>query len=361
MEKPILAAMLSVGGTELSDKEKLLLEKGNPLGITLFGKNIKSKKQIKKLISEIKSVIGRDDVLIAVDQEGGRVRRLIEPEFRSYAAQIELGRLEYELDEKTAEKAIVYHTKLISQDLIETGFNWNYAPVLDVAYPTTSAALKSRCFGKNEKRISKYGKLMIDEYQNQGICPCIKHLPGHGRANIDPHLGLPIINSNLKELEKDFYPFITNNNAPAGMTAHIKIPAIDEVFPITQSAKGIDVIIRGIIGFKGFLISDSINMQALSGTIIERAQQSINAGCDAVCYCMGQESELEQLVDWGQVLSDDAMNRFTKIKNIIKKKKTLNNLDKLANDYQSIIGKIEKYNDNYDATEVLRQMKEIKN
>lgn len=360
MEKPILAAMLSVSGTELSDREKQLLENANPLGISIFGRNIETKTQLQKLIKNIKETIGRDDVLIAVDQEGGRIRRLREPEFSSYAAQIELGRVEDKFGSETAERTIRHHAALISHDLREMGINMNYAPVLDVAYDNTSAVLKSRCFGSDNKKIAAYGKMMIEEYQNAAVCPCIKHLPGHGRAENDPHLSLPVLNYSLAELNNDFYPFQFNCQSPAGMTAHIKIPAVDDQYPITQSALAIDRLIRGIIGFDGLLISDSIDMHALKGSLSEKTHTSLNAGCDVICYCMGESQGLEEIIATNRFLTDKSMNRFAKIKNIIKNKPKSKNCETIAQDYQQVIGIVEKYDDNYDATEILHKMKELK-
>lgn len=361
MERPILAAMLSVAGTSLSDAEKRLLEKYNPLGITLFGRNIATQPQLKDLCSTIKEIIGREDVLLAVDQEGGRIRRLREPEFRPYAAQFELGYVEEKFGATTAEQIMSSHAALISNDLIESGLNMNYAPVLDIAYDETSSVLKSRCFGQDEKKIAQYGRIMIDEYQKAGICPCIKHIPGHGRATTDPHLQLPILNHSLKEMKKDFYPFQYNKSSPAGMTAHIVIPEIDEINPVTQSAKGIDILIRGIIGFDGFLISDAIDMHALKGSLGERTEQSLSAGCDAICYCMGDENGLIEVAEHCHFLTDKSMIRFAKIKNIIKNNVRKINCEKIAQDYQKIMGNIEKYDDNYDATEILHKMKELNN
>ena len=360
MERPISAAILSVEGTQLSDREKRLLEKSNPLGINLFARNIINKAQLKKLTSEIKETIGRDDVIIAVDQEGGRVRRLSEPEFRSYASQIDLGKIEAVYGKDAAHQAIRYHALLISRDLIETGFNLNYAPVLDIAFEETSPVIKSRSFGNNEKKIAEYGKIMVEEYSTNGICPCIKHMPGHGRVTVDPHLSLPILNHSLKELEKDFYPFQQLRNTPAGMTAHIVIPEIDNKLPITQSKKGIEQIIRGVIGFDGFLISDAIDMKALKGTIGERTKTALNAGCDAICYALGDYNEMLEICDNCTIIADKSMIRFEKIKNLFFNNKKVSNLDEIADEYEALIGRIEKYDDKYDATEVLNRMKQNK-
>lgn len=354
MNKPITAAILSCRGTSLSDDEKYLFDRINPLGINLFGRNIASKTQIKQLIKEIRETIGREDVLIAVDQEGGRVRRLAEPEFRSYAHAITLGRLR----QPEARTAATLQARLISADLRETGFNLNYAPVLDTLFPQTSAVLKSRTFGSDTQTIISLGKAMVDEYIDNGICPCIKHLPGHGRAAVDPHLNLPILDNPLSELEVDFAPFRSLNHTPAGMTAHIVIKAIDDKLPMTMSAKAIKTVIRGLIGFRGLLISDAVDMHALPGNIAERAAAALQAGCDCICYALGNYSELQKLADVCPPLTDAALERLQTIKNIITAKITFPNIENYANQYKNIVGTIEPYLDDYDATEVLNKMKQ---
>ena len=356
MNKPVLAAMLSISGTKLSDEEKKLFERFNPLGVTLFAKNVESKTQLKNLTKEIREVCDRNNILIAIDQEGGRVRRLREPEFRSYAAQIDLGKTEEKFGFETTLQTTHNHALLIAQDLLECGINWNYAPCLDIAYSETSDVLKSRCFGNDEKKIAVLGREMIDTYVQSGICPCIKHMSGHGRANVDPHLQLPIIENSLSELKKDFYPFWFNRYAPAGMTAHIVLKNVDDKHPVTQSKTAIDKIIRGEIGFEGFLISDSINMNALHGNVVDRALACLNAGCDAVCFCFGSLAETLSLCQNCPVLTDNSLIRLAKIENIFKNK--LKDIDyKLTEkNYAQVCGAIEKYNDKYDATETLRLM-----
>ena len=318
MERPILAAMLSCSSTCLSDDEKRLFSKYNPLGISLFARNIANAEQIKNLVQEIKETIGRDDVLIAVDQEGGRVCRLQGENFNPLASMQQLGKtLENHSLEQTV-KTVAQHVILTCEDLKKSGINFNYAPVLDIVYPDTTPALRSRCLSDDEKLTATLGRVMLEEYFQNGICPCIKHLPGHGRATTDPHLHLPIVHASLKELEKDFYPFQQLNYAPAGMTAHIVIEAIDKL-PATQSPKVIKEIIRGIIGFDGLLISDAIDMKALSGTVAEKAQTSLTAGCDAICYCSGKIEEMTEVCKTSTNLADKSLIRFAKVKNIDRK------------------------------------------
>ncbi len=352
MNKPIMAAILSCQGTSLNDEEKKFFAQNNPLGINIFSRNIASKQQLKKLINEIKEVIGRDDVLIAIDQEGGRVRRLAEPEFRPYTSAISLGSLPI----KDAKEASSLHTDLICSDLQEMGINVNYAPVLDIYYSDTSPALKSRCLSDDSKIVTTLGKIMVDCYIKNGISPCIKHMPGHGRASVDPHLHMPIINSSLKELEQDFLPFQKVNYSPMGMTAHIVISAVDDKHPITQSKKGIQTIIRDIIGFNGLLISDAIDMKALKGSVGEKAKVSINSGCDCICYALGDINEMQDIANNCPSLNDKALERFYALKKILQPNKKVSNIKEKEQKYQTIIGKISPYKEEYDSTEVLNKM-----
>ncbi|HCU59272.1 MAG TPA: hypothetical protein DIC64_04755 [Alphaproteobacteria bacterium] len=346
MTKPILAAIVSVSSTVLTDDEKRLLEKANPLGVSLFARNLKTKTQIKSLTKAIKEVIGRDDVIIALDEEGGRVNRLKSAGFCDYASQKLLGRI----DRKKITKA---HAELISADMKSVGANFNFAPCLDIEYKDTSNALKTRCLAKSVRKISEHGKILWQTYQKNGICPCIKHLPGHGRANTDPHLNLPVLDFSVQTLEQDFAPFIYNKDCPAAMTAHILLPKVDSKYPVTMSKKGVQTLIRGLIGYQGFLISDALEMHALKGSIPERVNTSLDAGVDAVCYCLGDFKGLQEVVSTKRFLTDVSLERFSKIQNILKTHNTQTNLDLFKQIYYSKLNLFEEERVNYDATEVL--------
>ncbi len=337
------AILASVAGTSLSDEEKSVLEKLQPAGVSLFSRNVSDKNQLKLLVSSIKEIIG-DDAVIAIDQEGGRVRRLAEPNWRGYASQYVLGQL--------ATRVTKMHAALIAEDMHEMGINLNYSPVLDIAYRQTHEVLKSRCFYKNQ---AEYGKVMAETYIKNGICPCMKHMPGHGRVKTDPHLGLPIIEGDDKALEKDLSPFRENNNLPAGMTAHIVLPQVDNV-PVTMSAKAIKEIIRKRIGFDGLLITDAIEMKALSGSVGEKARAALSAGCDLICYCGGNINDLRDLEAQKLYIGNLTEERLEKVKDIIKGKQ----VDKPDyKEYLSEIGKVPAYVETYDATEVLNRMQRV--
>lgn len=347
--KPILPIIASVSSFKLTDEEKRLLEKYNPIGIALFSRNLKTKVQAKKLIKDIKETIGREDVLVALDQEGGRVNRLESAGFKKYASQNLLGLL-------NKKEIIEDHAFLMAQDMKSIGANFNFAPVLDLDYKNTTTALKSRTFSSDPKKVARFGKILWQAYQRQGICPCIKHLPGHGRAENDPHLGLPVINVDLKEMERDFYPFVKNKDCPAAMTAHILLPSIDAQNPVTCSKKAIDYIIRGLIDYQGFLISDAIDMKALKGTPLQKALRSLKAGCDAICYCFGNTCDLEVLFQNLKPMSDVSLDRFKKVCSVFKKHNKKRDVDFIQNEYYSAINLLQEEKINYDATEVLFQL-----
>lgn len=349
MERPILATMLSVEGTALTDSEKRLLERYNPLGVTLFDRNLQNAKQAKRLTDEIKNLVRGEQTLIAIDAEGGRVNRLQAAGFPNYAFQDTLART------PNPENITRLHAKLIACDMHAVGANLNYAPVLDLAHAKITSALCGRVFSKDEKQVATLGKIMIETYMANGVCPCMKHLPGHGRAETDPHLGLPVIKNSVLALASDFYPFEVCNFCPAGMTAHILIEEIDPKNPVTQSAKAIRELIRGRLGFEGLLISDAIDMKALKGNIQTRAKACWAAGCDVVCYCMGKTNELEALCKEGKYLDDKGFTRLAKVLRVLRQKHR-NLLDSEEKEYYTNVQQIEEVSVAYDATETLQQM-----
>jgi len=350
--KPILGAILSVSSTVLNDEEKRLLELYNPLGVALFSRNLKTKSQIKALGKNIREVIGRDDVLIALDEEGGRVDRLKDIRKKELASQAMLGKI-------NSKKITKAHALLIAEEMCSVGANLNFAPVLDLDYRGMTTALKSRTFSSGPKKTANLGRILWQTYADAGICPCIKHLPGHGRAQIDPHLYLPAIEEGWKGLQRDFEPFILNKDCPVGMAAHILLKAVDDNLPITFSKKGVEEVIRRRIGFGGFLISDALEMKALKGDIGEKTQNAFEAGLDAVCYCMGDIKGLREVCKNAKFLSEKSFLRFEAVRQVLKTHKAhINNVDLLKEKYYSATSPYAEEEINYDATEVLLKLKQ---
>lgn len=349
--KPIKACLLSVSGFELTSFEKRLLHQANPVGVTLFKRNIQSPEQVRRLVQSIKAAIERENVLIAVDQEGGRVSRF-EVRGLPFLAQRAIGGLPPE----KAEEVTVLHGHLMGDLLKSAGINVNFAPCLDVANAETASVLKSRCFSDNEKTVARLGQLLIDVYLKKGILPCMKHLPGHGRVHLDPHLHLPTVTASLKMLQKDFYPFQQAAlSCPLGMTAHIVLSSVDPSAPVTQSSKAIREIIRNEIGFRGFLISDAVEMRALSGSLSEKTQKALEAGCDAVCYCLGNADDLIQINETTPFLTDKSFERFLKVLDFFNQKREETPVA-AAEKYLSFVKEIPPIPEDYDAVEVLNEL-----
>lgn len=346
----MLPIVASVAGYELTDAEKYWLEKNQPAGVSFFGNNIKSKKQLERLIKQIKEVTGNEKILLYVDQEGGQVCRLAGQEFKTYASQKRLGEI--------SPKATRLHAGLISTDLKKLGLNMNCAPVLDVLRTDTSSVIGSRSFGGDKKLVAALGKEMMSSYIKNGICPIMKHIPGHGSAVQDSHLGLPIISKSLEELETDFYPFIVNHGVPAAMTAHVVIAAVDDNKPITISKKGIDTLIREHIDFDGLLISDAMEMGALKGTIGQKTRQVLEAGCDLALYCSGHINELNDMAANSLPMSDKTAERLEKVYQIITKPLSSEKYDYA--EYIVLTGTLQAYSKANDMTMVMENMKQQK-
>lgn len=352
--KPIMAAFISLAGESLTDFEKAYLARYNPAGVVLFKRNIADKAQLCALTAKIREAVGRSDILIATDQEGGRVCRLAPPHWRSYAAQRTLG----DLPPDKAIKACRLHAALMARDLKQAGLNMDFAPVLDRRTPFTAAVLASRCLSDDTDIIARLGGVLMQTLTDAGVCPCVKHLPGHGRVTEDPHLQLPVLNASLREIASDFYPFAAlAEKAAAGMTAHIVLPDWDDR-PATQSPRVIAEVIRGRIGFDGLLISDALDMRALKGTLAERATGALNAGCDCVCYAFGERQGLEELARVVPPLENKALERLTKACRIATKPfdVTLTPMEAEAQ-YDELIADSPVLTEDYDAVETLHKMK----
>ncbi len=279
------ALIISIKSFRLSTQEKLLLSKEKPWGIILFKRNIKTIKQTKKLIHDIKKYSKNKKFPILIDEEGGTVSRL-NAIFDHYINANFFGKL-FELDKYVAASMYKTYLKSLCKNLRKIGININTIPVLDVLRNNTNSIIGKRSFSKNKEIVKYFGKLTIKECHAQKILTVIKHIPGHGCSTKDSHLILPRVNLDETSLNKtDFYPFKLNS-AKLAMTAHILYLKIDPQNVSTFSKKIIKTIIRKKIGYKGILMSDDISMKALKYDLIKNAKKSLAAGCNLVLYCAG--------------------------------------------------------------------------
>jgi beta-N-acetylhexosaminidase len=182
---------------------------------------------------------------------------------------------------------------LLADDLAGVGIDANCAPCADIAGDDTHPFLQNRCFGRDPETVARLSRALAGGLAAGGVLAVMKHLPGHGRSVQDTHLDLGRVSASLAELQAwDFAPFKALNHLPMAMTAHLIFDALDPNLPATQSPMAIAAI-RDLIGFDGFLMSDDLNMQALSGNLAERTAASLQAGCDAVLHCKGDWDEMQ--------------------------------------------------------------------
>ncbi len=273
MTKPVI---IGVAGPVLTRAERDLLRAHRPKGVILFRRNVQNKLQLIELTAILKDALPPDSVVM-VDQEGGRVARLRAPNWPDLPAAATL---------RTKEAAFA-HGQALAAMVRDAGFNVIAAPVLDLGFPSASTVIGDRALSSDPETVAQLGGAIAAGILAEGVTPVMKHLPGHGRAQVDSHFALPRVEASEAELAADFYPFIANQTLPWAMTAHIVYPALDADYPATLSQKIIRRIIRGVIGFKGVLVSDDLAMEALTGSPAERAAAALRAGCDVALYCPG--------------------------------------------------------------------------
>lgn len=273
MTKPVI---IGLAGPVLLRAERHLLREHRPKGVILFGRNVQNKAQLSELTASLKDVLPPDSVIM-VDQEGGRVARLRAPDWPDLPPAATL---------RTRSEALA-HGKALAAMVRNSGFNVIAAPVLDIFFPGASSVIGDRALSADPETVARLGAAIAEGIIAEGITPVMKHLPGHGRAQVDSHFSLPCVRASEAELAADFYPFIANNALPWAMTAHIVYSALDPDYPATLSPKVISRIIRGRIGFKGILVSDDLAMEALTGSPAARAVAALQAGCDLALYCPG--------------------------------------------------------------------------
>ncbi|MAH89281.1 MAG: beta-N-acetylhexosaminidase [Pelagibacterales bacterium] len=291
-----------------------LLKKKLPLGVILFKRNIKDPKQALKLTTSIKKILGKD-VMILIDQEGGRVSRLNSDHWDTYPEASYFGQLAKKNLNK-AKKTTFKNYKDIGKQLKDIGINFNCAPVLDLKFKGASSVIGNRAFSRNPSTTSYLSLEACKGLLSENVFPIIKHIPGHGRSKIDSHYNLPIIKSSKKVLQEDFYPFIKLKKMPLAMLAHIKYLDLDKIECATHSKLTIDYI-KNQIGFKGILLSDDLCMKALTGKYYSRARKAIEAGCDIVLHCDPSISNIIKSCEGAGYVSNILSNKIKQLKNFL--------------------------------------------
>ncbi len=282
------AVIFGCRGPALGADERGFLRDADPWGFIVFGRNIESPGQLRRLTAELRDTVGRDAPVL-IDQEGGRVARLRAPDWREWAPALEeCARLP---SRALRARAMYLRYRLIAGELCSVGIDVNCAPVLDVLHPETHAVIGNRSYGADPAEVAEIGRAVADGLHAGGVAPVMKHIPGHGRATADSHAALPTVTAEKAALEADMAPFRALADLPMAMTAHVVYPALDPELPATLSPAVIGLI-RDEIGFDGLLMTDDLSMHALTGPFAGRAGRALEAGCDIVLHCNGDAAEM---------------------------------------------------------------------
>ena len=291
--KPVIFGLSDL---KMTADERAFFRDADPVGYILFGRNVESREQMRALTDDLRDLHGNTDLPILIDQEGGRVVRMKPPVWPTFPAGGSFDAL-YDVSPLAAIEAARVNAEALALTLDEVGVTVNCLPVLDVLVPETHAAIGDRALGDNPMKVAALGRAILDGLARGGVVGCIKHMPGQGRAVVDSHYNLPHVTASAEELEQDLEPFRKLNAAPMGMTGHIMYDAWDREKCSTMSPYIINDIIRGAIGFDGLLMSDDLDMQALSGDVSDRAANCVAAGCDIALNCWGRMDEMIRIAD----------------------------------------------------------------
>lgn len=295
----------------MSSSEASFFREQNPWGLILFKRNCETPAQIKALTSAFREAVGRKDAPVFIDQEGGRVQRLGPPSnyWRKYPAARAFGDL-YVKNPLAALRTARHAGRLMAEDLIEIGITADCLPVLDVPQAGAHDVIGNRAYSLHIEQVMALARAHTAGLMDGGVLPVIKHIPGHGRSQVDSHHSLPVVDAKREDLERvDFPPFAAFADAPMAMTAHVIYSAIDKTAPATLSKKIIKSIIREKIGFRGLLITDDLSMKALSGTLTEKCTQALRAGCDMLLHCNGMLDEMREVAAAAGDLKGRALRR----------------------------------------------------
>ena len=312
---PPMAVIFGCSGTVLSDEERRFYAEVNPLGFILFQRNCNNPEQVRLLVASLRDAVNRPNAPVLIDQEGGRVQRLKPPHWRDVPAASSFADL-FDVDRARAIKAVRLNFCLIAHELHELGISINCAPVLDLPQSGADLIIGDRAYGNNVSKVSALAMAACEGLLAGGVLPVIKHIPGHGRANVDSHKALPYVEANMDTMViSDFVPFKNLNFMPWAMTAHVLYKELDEDKPATISIKIINMI-RNYIGFDGVLISDDLSMKALDGSLKSRTAGALAAGCDVALHCNGEMLEMVEVASGGSLLSNKALKRIEKAENM---------------------------------------------
>ncbi len=261
------------------------LSQGTVSGVVLFEHNLGAPEEVRELTDEIRKAASMPP-LIAIDHEGGRIQRFCSP-FTQWPSPRQLGRT----DSGTAREV----ARAMGTELLAAGINTNFMPVLDVDSNPDNPVIGDRSLGADPLRVGHLGAAMIEGFKEAGVICCGKHFPGHGHTSVDSHDDLPVVEDDAVTLERrELRPFYeaVRTGVPMLMTAHIKATALDPYNPATISSKILRELLRDEMGFSGVVVTDDLEMGALSNymALEDAVFSAIRAGADLVMACSGPDA-----------------------------------------------------------------------
>ncbi len=294
--------MVDLPSADLTADTVAFLREYGVRGVCLFQRHIESEAQTRGLVESLRAALGRD-VLVAVDQEGGGVFRTRTLPFAPSAMNLGASN-----DPAMAESV----GAAVGRGLRSMGFNWNFAPVLDVNNNPGNPVIGDRSFGSDPALVERLGMAWMRGLGSAGVAGCVKHFPGHGDTQTDSHLGLPVVDKPLATLEAlELAPFraAARAGAPAFMTAHIVFPQIDPEHPATLSRPVLTGILRERFGYEGVITTDSMGMQAVSDRYGrgDAARMTLAAGADLVLALGNREAQVATAESLERVLRDTSI------------------------------------------------------
>lgn len=317
---PPLPIIFGIPGLELEPEWTRFFQKVTPFGFILFARNLRDPEQARRLVGQLREVCDREEVAILIDEEGGRVQRLPKPPWPTFPAARALAQ-EAEAQGASASERVRDNYLRLGGELQQLGITVNAAPVADLALPGAHQVIGDRAFSSDPLQVAELARACAEGLRDAGVMPIVKHLPGYGRAQVDPHEELPVVREAEAFLQQsDFLPFQHLADLPWGMTSHLLFPQLDPEWPVTLSPTIISRVIREWIGFDGLLVTDCLFMKALSGTVPERVQRCLEAGCDLALHSHGELPELQEAALGLQPISDRSWDRWERARAWLKER-----------------------------------------
>ena len=306
----VQAAIYSLAGSELTADEQAFFRDCDPAGYILFGRNCVDQEQLLRLTDGLRSIAGRDDVPIMIDQEGGRVARMKPPAWPAFPPGEAFARL-YRAAPSSAMEAARSNARALALALKASGINVNCLPLLDVRQEGASDIIGDRALGDEPMQVAALGRAVLDGMASAGVVGVVKHMPGHGRALVDSHKERPVIDASDEELAIDLQPFERLREAPMGMIAHLVYTAWDAEQPASLSPTVIQRHHPRPNRLRRLADQRRYRHGRASGRVRQRGRRAWSRpGCDVALHCTGDMAEMIEVAAAVPAMSDEGTARL---------------------------------------------------